>query len=405
MAKELDEDLIEATIRRVSEAASAAAREAAAPEDAAESEPPPLEGADAAAQERRVQSLVRRVADAKAARLAEPAEPAAPSGSRDHQPSKDRPSVASAPTPDEDDVIEATIRRVAAAKAAQATEAPEPPLADATPAVVREPDAPALVIEPEPEPAEEPAPSLAPTPITSAVRQPRPAAVPSERPGESAAADGAMLTALRRDLDELRATVAALSSRVDELSTIRERPAPTAESPRASGPGTGARDEEWDDSPTMPRIAPGQAPRPAIFRDGPASAPPREQVAGAARLSPAPGDDDAVPPARSNPVPLTTGRPETRRGLDLLPRTYRVTVEDKRRGVDLVPLHRALLGMDGVRDMSLLSYSNGVAIVSLDTLDELPPDGLCDAIARAMGRKAEVEVHNEATMVVKLAGD
>jgi hypothetical protein len=95
--------------------------------------------------------------------------------------------------------------------------------------------------------------------------------------------------------------------------------------------------------------------------------------------------------------------PEPKRGLDLLPRTYRVTVEDKRRGVDLVPLHRALLGMDGVRDMSLLSYSNGVAIISIEMLHELDPEALREAVSRAMSRGAKVEVHNETTMVVKLA--
>jgi len=68
-----------------------------------------------------------------------------------------------------------------------------------------------------------------------------------------------------------------------------------------------------------------------------------------------------------------------------------------------VPLHRALLGMDGVRDMSLLSYSNGVAIVAVDTVDELEPQTLESAISRTMSRPAKVEVHNDTTMVVKLA--
>ena len=77
------------------------------------------------------------------------------------------------------------------------------------------------------------------------------------------------------------------------------------------------------------------------------------------------------------------------RGFELLPRTYRLTVEDKRRGVDLVPLHRALLGMDGVRDMSLLSYSNGTAIVALETTVELIPTSSrkpCRALWRGTSR-------------------
>ena len=80
-------------------------------------------------------------------------------------------------------------------------------------------------------------------------------------------------------------------------------------------------------------------------------------------------------------------QPDERRGFDLLPRTYRITVEDKRRGVDLVPLHRALLAMDGVKDMSLLSYNNGVAIVPLETVDDIDPrragTGQCRGRCRA----------------------
>ena len=108
---------------------------------------------------------------------------------------------------------------------------------------------------------------------------------------------------------------------------------------------------------------------------------------------------------RPLPQPLPPLHVEPKRGLELLPRTYRITVEDKRQGVDLVPLHRALLGMDGVKDMSLLSYNNGVAIVALETNGDIDPDLLRAAVSRAMQREAQVEVHNEHTMVVKLAED
>ncbi|HXK33706.1 MAG TPA: hypothetical protein VNM91_06835, partial [Dehalococcoidia bacterium] len=92
-----------------------------------------------------------------------------------------------------------------------------------------------------------------------------------------------------------------------------------------------------------------------------------------------------------------------RSGFDLLPKTYRITIEDKRRNVDLVPLHRALLGIDGVQDMSLLSYANGAAIVSVETLGDLTPESLQRAVSHAMARDAEVQVHNETTLVVKIA--
>ena len=369
MGKDLDEDLIEATIRRVADAANAAAREAAGPEadEVLESAAITLEAADAATQARRVESLVRRVADAKAARLAEPSPPAG-SGSERDTPRAAPASFQALPAPraDTEDLIEATIRRVAAAKAAQGSDVPS-----ADPEEDR--DAGAL-----PRAEQIAANPAAATPVFMLHRAtPEPSAfAPLEAP---AFEESAILVALRRDLDETRAALATLSRRVDALVASPDRGIQPASHrvPLVSV----ERDEEWDDSPTMPRLVPGQMPRPAIFRDGPRDT---------ATSEPAPqGEEEIAIDTRPIPKPLPPLHAQPKRGVDLLPRTYRVTVEDKRRGVDLVPLHRALLGMEGVRDMSLLSYSNGVAIVSLDTLDELDPDALCAAIARAMGRSRQ----------------
>ncbi len=146
----------------------------------------------------------------------------------------------------------------------------------------------------------------------------------------------------------------------------------------------GSADDDWDDRPVITRMDTGLPPRPAIVRDA-VSTP----AAAAAR-----------------PVAAATnGGATAKRGFELLPRSYRITVEDKRRGVDLVPLHRALLGIAGVSDMSLLSYSNGTAIVALEATVEIKPDALGAAVAHAMAREVKVEVHNEQTMVVKLAED
>jgi len=190
---------------------------------------------------------------------------------------------------------------------------------------------------------------------------------------------------LRRELDATKRALEALTARVDGLGS-------TAARPPAGAPSS---DDVWDDSPSLPCFLDGQPIRPAIFRDPPPQTAAAEHLPSESR--------DVVPDTRPIPGPLPPLHAAPKRGFDLLPRVYRVTVEDKRRGVDLVPLHRALLGMDSVRDISLLSYSNGTAIVSLDTLDELNPDTLCQAISRAMSRGARVEVHNELTMVVKLA--
>ena len=79
------------------------------------------------------------------------------------------------------------------------------------------------------------------------------------------------------------------------------------------------------------------------------------------------------------------------------------TIPVKRRPQNRVPLHRSLLAMEGVRDMSLLSYNNGIAIVALETMSDIDPQVLESIVSRAMSRPARVEQHNEYTLVVKLA--
>jgi len=338
MSNDPDEDLIEATIRRVAEAK--AAREAAAGGDGQEVAPPMP--ADDAPQD--------EIEPDPEPAAAEPVE-------------REAPAAAKAAAADED-VIEATIRRVAAARAAQEAEAVPRPPEPAIELPVAESHAPVL------------------RPVAAPMTSPQP---------EPAATDGrfaAELHALRQEFGAMQGMLRELQARVDAALAVA---------------GAGVRpgqqavdDEEWDDGPTMPRIPLGQPVRPAIFRDPSPHTATAEHLVESQR-------EEAVIDTRPIPQPLPPLHAEPKRGLDLLPRTYRLTVEDKRRGVDLVPLHRALLGMDGVRDMSLLSYSNGVAIISVEMMHELAPEILEQAVARAMSRGAKVEVHNDTTMVVKLA--
>ena len=79
-----------------------------------------------------------------------------------------------------------------------------------------------------------------------------------------------------------------------------------------------------------------------------------------------------------------------RRGLDRLPQQYLMTVEDREGKVDLTPLHRALAGLPGADEISLVSYSNGVPVVSLRVEGELDFDQLRDAVSTAMDRECEV---------------
>ena len=320
-----------------------------------------------------IEATIRRVAEAKAARAnagyaddSDGSPAAVPPPPPEHAP-----AVSAADDADEDRIA-ATIRRVAEAKAARAVE-PRPPVAG---------------IDGDAAPAPAPAPRPIGNPAPMPVREPESVAAAPESP---ATADGFAdaVAELRRELAATRRELQALSERFE--ATLGPAAGRSAAEERVV---EAADDDEWDDTPQLPRIPLGQPPRPAILRD------PSPHTATAEHLEPEP---ETIIDTRPLPKPLPPLHAEPRRGLDLLPRTYRITVEDKRRGVDLVPLHRALLGMDGVRDMSLLSYSNGVAIVAVDMIDELEPQTLEGAITRAMSRGAKVEVHNDTTMVVKLA--
>lgn len=79
-----------------------------------------------------------------------------------------------------------------------------------------------------------------------------------------------------------------------------------------------------------------------------------------------------------------------RRGLDLLPQHYLITVEDRDGSVDLVPLHRALMGVKGVEEISLVSYANGVPVISVQAEGELDLEQLDSAVGKAMDRQCEV---------------
>ncbi len=355
------EDAIEATIRRV------AAQKAAMDADAS---PVAAKVADDVGGTDAIEATILRVAAQKAAMDAAP----------------EAASVEAEP----DDAIEETIRRVQAEKSARessdAEMSPPPaPLAAPQPArpSLRE-FAPPSYYEPGPPPADSPWSKR-----LSAV-----ASTADLASGDDDAGAGDRLTRIERTVEETAAAVAQVAADLKVLMSLVERsvgsPAPVSIRRDPPSPST---DDDWDDTPVIPRLS-GMPPRPSVLRD------PSPQTATAQHLEPAPIDN------RPLPKPLPPIQAEApRRGFDLLPRSYRITVEDKRRGVDLVPLHRALLGMSGVNDMSLLSYNNGVAIVALDTTTDLDPEVLRACIARAMSRDAKVEVHNEHTMVVKLAED
>lgn len=402
MPREIDEDLIEATIRKVAEAR--AARDggdvpgAAGPALIEDATSPGRQPVD----EDLIEATIRRVAEANASRetggalsdvAQEPVEEATPSARQ----------------PVDEDLIEATIRRVAAQKAAKLAGDPDWEHVQAPP-LEREADAQpeSALVEAEDPPTEATAPSVrafagaewehhaitahadAPSeyegdPVEYEDEPPPTTGWPgASRDGwasSGAAHAGAWPTSSSPSetddpIERIERTLAALIERVDAIVPIIERLAGSAES-------------EWQDAP-FPRIGPGGALR-SVLRD------PSPRAATAEHLEPEVIDTRPIP----KPLPPL----EPKRNIDLLPRTYRITVEDKRRGVDLVPLHRALLSIEGVRDMSLLSYNNGIAMVSLEATTDIEPETVRESVSRAMAREARIETNNEHTMVVKLAED
>jgi hypothetical protein len=485
MSDDINEDLIEATIRKV--AAAKAAREQqqpgeGAPEPAQGQEPPQsdeappdddetahgLTAANGAAtdEEDPIEATIRKVAAAKAAReqdqpgegAPEPAQAQEPPQTHE-DPSDDQETAHGLTAADgaetkEEDPIEATIRRVAAERAAREAAAasaevaepsdepsnvepvaasedtpsepqPETPAAPPEPVTAfEEPSAPILDDSPEPPPTIPTVPrsSAPPEPAiafedtdarSSGGANKPPQDVPTvprswehagPAPPRSQADDVA--STLMRIEETLTATHQGIRTLLDRLDQVlaATRTAGPAFAP-APSPAPPIQDDDWDDQPQVSPLPFAAPPRPPVLRDpAPRTATAEhlvEQAHGAPQEDLAPAKP--VIDTRPIPTPLPSFAPESKRGFDLLPRTYRITVEDKRRGVDLVPLHRALLGMDGVKDMSLLSYNNGIAMVALETAGDIDTEVLGAAVSRAMSRGVQVEQHNEQTLVVKLA--
>ncbi len=91
-----------------------------------------------------------------------------------------------------------------------------------------------------------------------------------------------------------------------------------------------------------------------------------------------------------------------RRGLESLPQHYLMTVEDRETKVDLVPLHRSLASLPGMEEVSLVSYANGVAVVSLRLEGELSLEQLGEVVATAMDRECEVIPQDKTKIYLRL---
>lgn len=105
----------------------------------------------------------------------------------------------------------------------------------------------------------------------------------------------------------------------------------------------------------------------------------------------------AIGPPRAALKPVTLVPDDT-----VAPYSYRVTVEDPRKPLELVPLHQALSTMPAVRNMSLLSYINGVASIALESTEEILPPDIENAIHKTMKRSCSVLPHDSNTILVQV---
>jgi hypothetical protein len=84
------------------------------------------------------------------------------------------------------------------------------------------------------------------------------------------------------------------------------------------------------------------------------------------------------------------------------PYSYTVTVEEVGSRVKLAPLYQSLSQVEGLRELSLKSYTNGVAVVSIESEIELEGPALREAIAAGMDKACRVVSGDGPSFLVRM---
>jgi len=129
---------------------------------------------------------------------------------------------------------------------------------------------------------------------------------------------------------------------------------------------------------------------PAVASEEGTEPEPEEQEQRAARRPRASSDDGR---SAALPVPTSNGG---------APYCFTVTVEDVGAKVKLVPLHQSLSRMSGVRQLSLRSYANGVAVVSVDSEVELEAAAIEEALGGGMKKACRVIAGEGPSFIVRM---
>jgi hypothetical protein len=127
----------------------------------------------------------------------------------------------------------------------------------------------------------------------------------------------------------------------------------------------------------------------------------------AAAPEPEEPETEAVP--EEAPVLSGAGRPLARLDVPIpdggAPYSYTVTVEEVGSRVKLVPLHQSLSQVKGVRELSLKSYTNGVAVISVDSETELEASAFEEAFTTGMRQACRVVSGDGPSFLVRMGGN
>lgn len=106
-----------------------------------------------------------------------------------------------------------------------------------------------------------------------------------------------------------------------------------------------------------------------------------------------------IPGTTDSPPPPEPGTPVLEIGGSY---SCSVTVEEVGTRVKLAPLHRALGQIEGVRELSLRSYTNGVAVVTMDCAAEVDASALEEAIAAITDKPCRVVSGDGSSFLVRM---
>ena len=202
------------------------------------------------------------------------------------------------------------------------------------------------------------------------------------------------LESVRRSIDEATAAVGLLRATLHEMAPLW-RGLDQLEQALTGGDLAGAIDQAAAAAQEAVAKAASLAPQPVSRFEG-VTAP-----------EPEGSDDDA--PWSGGPAPSGAGRPLPALDIPTIGAgsqySYTVTVEEAGAKVKLVPLHHSLSHVEGVRELSLKSYTNGIAVVCVDSEVELEAPVLQEAISAAMNRACRITAGDGPSFLVRMGSE